>query len=115
MRRIVIYTPYSEQNKVKLIVNNFENDLINRNIKVIYNLAEETTIELYGNDGELKMKIDNPYNFINLIEAVDKMPMGSLEKKIRDYSMRNYNSCDLPEMAWTTSEEAFEKRYGKKN
>lgn len=114
MRRIVINTPYNEQEQIKSIIKNFENDLLNRNIKVIYNYANQTAIELYGYDSELKKTINDPYNFASLIDAVDKMPMGSIEKKIRDYSMRNYNSCVLPEMAWTTSEDAFEKRYGRK-
>jgi len=97
MRKIIIYAPKNKLNLIKKIIKNNKEEINKRNIEIIY---QESTIffaELYGYDKQLKMTIKSPSEIPKMLEAIDKMPMGAVEKKMRESFSENLTyKCGLP-------------------
>ncbi len=97
MRKIIIYAPKNKLNLIKKIIENNKEEINKRNIEIIY---QESTIffaELYGYDKQLKMTIKSPSEIPKMLETIDKMPMGAVEKKIRESFSENLTyKCGLP-------------------
>lgn len=64
-------------------VSKYKNDLKLRNIEINYKKSPNYKVELYGYDGELKKTIGKP-DLEYLIKIIDSMPIGKIEKTIRD-------------------------------
>lgn len=109
MRKIIIYS-----------VNNYtipetlKQSLISRNTEIQYIPVKNSTeelIELYGYDTTLKYKsknISSRIKFINvlknIIKKIDNMPMGAIEKTLRNTNHTRKNllqKCGLPNIAET--------------
>jgi len=109
MRTIIIYGPKEATIEINNVLDSYKNELSKRNVTIVYkNSSTGFRAELYGYDKQLKMTIDNPQGIPKLLDAIDKMPMGALEKKQRETYSNLQNPLDV------TSEEAFYVRYGKK-
>lgn len=82
-RKIVVTGSTQELNKFKNYIKKFTKDLEERNVKIIYNKGPNFLIKLYGYDGELKKSIDKQ-DLDVIIDEIDQMPMGKLEKSLRE-------------------------------
>ena len=113
MRKIIIYSVNNYT-----IPENIKQSLADRNTKIQYIPVKNSTeelIELYGYDTILKYSsrnISSRAKFINvlktIIKKIDKMPMGSIEKTIRNKMTggshtrkRSLAKCGLPDIPET--------------
>lgn len=109
MRQIRIYS-----NTIKIIPEKIKKQLNNRNTNIEYipiSNSNEERIELYGYDKSLKYitnisrktKLNNVLKTI--INKIDKMPMGEIEKKIRERNNTRKHllkKCGLPDVKETS-------------
>lgn len=106
MRNLIIYSSDKENKAIKKIIDKYKNEFSIRNVLIIYKKSNKFYGELYGYDGSLKKTIQSPSQIPKLLEAIDRMPMGSEEKKIRE----SYDNM----LTSIKSEDAFYYRYGNK-
>ena len=81
-RKIVVNGTDSELESFLFYVKKYKKELEERNVKILYKRTPKFFIELYGYDGELK-KTFNKKNLDEILESIDSMPMGKIEKNIR--------------------------------
>lgn len=82
-RKIIVTGSIQELDEFKNYVKKFKKDLEDRNVKVIYNRGPNFFIQLFGYDNVLKKNF-NKQDLDVIIDEIDKMPIGKLEKIIRD-------------------------------
>ncbi len=82
-REIKVYGNKDELEFFKLYSNKYKRNLTERNVKITYIKSPEFKIELYGYDSELKKTIYKR-DLEQLLNEIDLMPMGQIEKNIRD-------------------------------
>lgn len=105
MRKIIIYEQPDKLLQIRDLINKYKDEITKRNIEVEYKIGNSFSAELYGYDGYKKMTIKNMLEIPNLIEEVDKMPMGKIEKAAREsFSNRNelLEKCNLPNISSTS-------------
>jgi len=94
-----IYGTGAQVTKIKQLLNKYKNEIYNRNIKVLYYNAPMFRAELIGYDGQLKKTVENPSEIIKFFDIIDEMPMGKIEKNMRE-SFANRDEllerCGLP-------------------
>ncbi len=91
MKRILLisYSPDMKKHYKQFIdsYNEHKNELDTRNVVIEYNLnnkrSQQFEIRLYGYDGNLKY-ITNKIDLKKIIDLIDHMPMGKIEKKSLD-------------------------------
>lgn len=86
MRNLILYGPKNEIEQIRKIVEKYKNEFDIRNVRILYRNSPNFRGELYGYDAGIKETIYKPSEIPNLLETIDKMPMGSIEKRIRESS-----------------------------
>jgi len=99
MRQIVIYGTRDQIFETKKNLDKNINEFIKRRVDVIYKRSQNFSAELYSYDGDLIMTVYDPAKIPLLLEQIDRMPIGRMEKALRE----NFSNV--------TSENAFDKRY----
>jgi hypothetical protein len=79
-RKIVVNGSDSELESFLFYVEKYKKELEERNVRILYKRTPKFLIELYGYDGELKKTFDKK-DLDEILETIDSMPMGKLEKK----------------------------------
>lgn len=82
-RKIIVQGKDSELETFMIHVSKYKNDLDKRNVEIIYKKSPNYKVKLYGYDSEIKKTIRKP-DLEDLIKTIDSMPMGKIEKVIRD-------------------------------
>ncbi len=82
-REIIVYGNKKELDTFKNYVKKYTSELEKRNVKITYKEFGNFKIELYGYDTGLKKTIYKS-DLEELLDLIDKMPMGQIEKNIRD-------------------------------
>ncbi len=81
-RKLVIYGSEQEFEAFKDYLKKYKKELEERNVQIVYKDSKKFKIELYGYDGEFKKSIDKQ-NLQIILEEIDQMPMGKIEKMLR--------------------------------
>jgi hypothetical protein len=85
-RKIVVNGTDSELESFLFYAEKYKKELEERNVKIFYKRTPKRKpkffIELYGYDGELK-KTFYKKDLDEILESIDSMPMGKIEKNIR--------------------------------
>ncbi len=77
---------YGTKDQIKSFIDyakKYKNELTKRNVIIEYKDSPNFYLELFGYDGELKQNIRKK-ELDYIINLIDKMPMGKIEKLIRD-------------------------------
>lgn len=85
-RKIVVNGTDSELESFLFYSEKYKKELEERNVRILYKRTPKRKpkffIQLYGYDGELKKTFDKK-DLDEILETIDTMPMGKIEKSIR--------------------------------
>lgn len=99
MRTLIVYGNNKQIEYVQKLLEPYEEEFTKRHIQINYKNFRAFRAELYGHDGNLVDVVYTPEQIISFLEKIDSMPMGRIEKQLRE---------------GLSSEYAFEKRYDKR-
>lgn len=101
MRTMIVYGNNKQIKYVQSLLEPSDEEFTKRHVQINYKNFRAFRAELYGHDGNLVDVVYTPEQIISFLEKIDSMPMGSIEKQLREGFLG------------LKSENAFEMRFDK--